>query len=145
MVKSTTMNIWIINGPNLNLTGKRQPSIYGNQSFDDFMDGLRIKYPHIAFHYYQSNIEGELISAIQEAGKAADAIILNAGGYTHTSVGIADAVQAVYCPVIEVHLSNLFSREDFRHRSYIAPYARGVILGFGMDSYRLAIESLIGE
>lgn len=143
MFNPTKMNIWIINGPNLNLTGKRQPSVYGDQSFDAFLDGLRLKYPNIIFSFYQSNMEGELISAVQQAGDSADAIILNAGAYTHTSVGIADAVQAVSCPVIEVHLSNLFSREDFRHRSYIAPWAKGVIIGFGLDSYRLAVEHLI--
>ncbi len=139
------MNIWIINGPNLNLTGKRQPSVYGNRSFDDYMEELRKRYAPITFHYYQSNIEGELISAIQLAGEDADAIILNAGAYTHTSLGIADAVQAVSCPVIEVHLSNLFSREDYRHRSYIAPFTKGIIMGFGLDSYRLAVENLVGR
>ena len=137
------MNIIIINGPNLNLLGKREPSIYGSQSFEDYLDILKKKYPEINISYYQSNIEGELINIIQETGFISDGIVLNAGAYTHTSVAIADAISAVKCPVIEVHISNTQKREKFRHHSFLSPVCAGVILGFGMDSYRLAIEALI--
>ena len=137
------MNIIIINGPNLNLLGKREPSIYGNQSFEDYLDTLKKAYPKINISHYQSNVEGELIDIIQETGFISDGIILNAGAYTHTSIAIADAVSAVKCPVIEVHISNTQKREEFRHHSFLSPVCRGVILGFGMDSYRLAIEALI--
>lgn len=136
------MNIRIINGPNLNLLGTRQPEIYGGQSFEDYLVVLKEKYPAVTFSYVQSNIEGELIDAIQKANTEADAIILNAAAYTHTSVGIGDAVAAIDKPVIEVHISNTFERESFRHQSYISKYAKGVILGFGLQSYALATESL---
>ena len=137
------MKIRIINGPNLNLLGNRQPEIYGGQSFEDYLAVLKEKYPAVTFSYVQSNIEGELINAIQEGNLEVDAVILNAAAYTHTSVGIGDAVAAIDIPVIEVHISNTFNRESFRHQSYISKYARGVILGFGLQSYALATESLV--
>lgn len=137
------MNLIIINGPNLNLLGKREPETYGNESFEDYFDKLKSKYPQINFTYYQSNIEGELIDKIQEYGFSADGIILNAGAYTHTSIGIGDAIKAITSPVIEVHISNTFSRETFRHQSFISPNAKGVIIGFGLKSYDLAIESFL--
>mgnify|MGYP003407217388 CR=1 len=137
------MKIIIINGPNLNLLGKREPEIYGSQTFEDYFIGLKNKFSSITFEYYQSNIEGELISKIQEYGFDYDGIILNAGAYTHTSIGIGDAVKAVTTPVIEVHISNTFAREEFRHQSYISPNAKGVILGFGLKSYDLAIQSFL--
>jgi len=136
------MKILIINGPNLNLLGKRETSVYGKQSFDIYLEDLRDKYKQHQIEYFQSNIEGEIINAIHGADTNSDVVILNAGGYTHTSVAIGDAVKAVKVPVIEVHISNIYSREEFRHRSYIAPSAKGIIIGFGMDSYRLAIESV---
>ncbi|UPQ78366.1 type II 3-dehydroquinate dehydratase [Flavobacterium azooxidireducens] len=137
------MKIIIINGPNLNLLGKREPDIYGNQSFEDFFKSLQEKYPNLELFYYQSNIEGELIDKIQETGFSFDGIILNAAAYTHTSVGIGDAVKAIQTPVIEVHISNTFAREEFRHHSYISPNAAGIIVGFGMKSYELALLSLL--
>ncbi|WP_339889957.1 type II 3-dehydroquinate dehydratase [uncultured Flavobacterium sp.] len=137
------MNLIIINGPNLNLLGKREPETYGNESFEDYFDKLKSKYPQINFTYYQSNIEGKLIDKIQEFGFSADGIILNAGAYTHTSIGIGDAIKAITSPVIEVHISNTFSRETFRHQSFISPNAKGVIIGFGLKSYNLAIESFL--
>ena len=137
------MNIIIINGPNLNLLGKREPSIYGSQPFEDYLEILQKKYPEINISYYQSNIEGELVNSIQETGFISDGIILNAGAYSHTSIAIADAIAAVKCPVIEVHISNTQKREEFRHHSFLSAVCMGVILGFGMDSYRLAIEALI--
>ncbi|MEO1031910.1 MAG: type II 3-dehydroquinate dehydratase [Bacteroidota bacterium] len=133
----------IINGPNLNLLGKREPEIYGSQTFEDYLLVLQSKYSGLQIDYYQSNIEGELIDKIQETGFSYDGIILNAAAYTHTSVGIGDAVKAVETPVVEVHISNTFSREEFRHQSFISPNAKGVILGFGLKSYDLAIESFI--
>lgn len=135
------MKIHIINGPNLNLLGTREPEIYGGQTFDDYYQELQNLYPSIEFSYTQSNIEGELIDALQESNNKVDGIILNAAAYTHTSVGIGDAVAAIDTPVIEVHISNTFSREEFRHVSYISKYAKGVILGFGLKSYQLAVES----
>jgi len=135
--------IIIINGPNLNLLGKREPEIYGNLSFDDFLNELNEKYTEVSIDYFQSNIEGELIDKLQEIGFTYDGIILNAAAYTHTSVGIGDAVKAIKTPVIEVHISNTFSREEFRHQSYISPNAHGVILGFGLQSYELAIQSFL--
>lgn len=135
------MKIIIINGPNLNLLGKREPEIYGSQTFDDYFSILKSKFPTLELHYFQSNIEGEIIGKIQETGFDFDGIILNAGAYTHTSIGIGDAVKAVTTPVIEVHISNTFSRESFRHQSYISPNAKGVIIGFGLESYHLAIQS----
>ncbi|HBI00324.1 MAG TPA: type II 3-dehydroquinate dehydratase [Flavobacterium sp.] len=137
------MKIIIINGPNLNLLGKREPDIYGNQSFEDFFKSLQEKYPNLELFYYQSNIEGELIDKIQETGFSFDGIILNAAAYTHTSVGIGDAVKAIQTPVIEVHISNTFAREEFRHHSFISPNAAGIIVGFGLKSYELALLSLI--
>jgi len=136
------MKIIIINGPNLNLLGQREPEIYGSQSFENYLDRLKTEFKEIEFDYFQSNIEGELITKIQEVGFSYDGIVLNAGAYTHTSVGVADAVKSVTTPVVEVHISNTFSRETFRHVSYISPVAKGVIVGFGLDSYRLAILSL---
>lgn len=133
----------IINGPNLNLLGKREPEIYGSETFEDYFEKLKVKYNNLNIEYYQSNIEGELIDKIQEVGFNYDGIILNAAAYTHTSVGIGDAIKAISAPVIEVHISNTFAREEFRHQSYISPNAKGVILGFGMSSYDLAIQSFI--
>jgi 3-dehydroquinate dehydratase II len=137
------MKIGIINGPNLNLLGKREPHIYGSQTFEDYLLLLKSKFPQIDFTYFQSNIEGELIDKIHEYGFTFDGIIINAGAYTHTSIGIGDAVKSVTTPVVEVHISNTFSRESFRHQSYISENAKGVILGFGMKSYELAILSFL--
>lgn len=136
------MKIIIINGPNLNLLGKREPAIYGSQSFEKYFKILQNKNPNVELHYFQSNIEGELINKIQEIGFTFEGIILNAGAYTHTSIGIGDAIKAVTTPVIEVHISNTFSRETFRHQSFISPNVKGVIIGFGLDSYRLALNAL---
>ncbi|WP_347926335.1 type II 3-dehydroquinate dehydratase [Pontimicrobium sp. SW4] len=133
----------IINGPNLNLLGKREPNIYGSLTFTEFLDTVKKKYLKVNLEYFQSNIEGELIDKIQEVGFTYDGIILNAAAYTHTSVGIGDAVKAIEAPVIEVHISNTFAREEFRHQSYISPNAHGVILGFGLQSYELAIQSFL--
>jgi len=138
------MKIIIINGPNLNLLGKREPDVYGSSSFEDFFSSLKKKYQNISLEYYQSNVEGEIINKLHEVGFSYDGIILNAGGYTHTSVAIADAVAAIKTPVIEVHISNIHAREEFRHTSLIARNCKGVITGFGMKSYQLAIESFIG-
>ena len=137
------MRLIIINGPNINLLGKREPSIYGNQTFEDFFKELEAKYPQIELSHFHSNIEGELIDKIQEVGFSYDGIILNAAAYTHTSIGIGDAVKAITTPVIEVHISNTFSREEFRHQSYISANAKGVILGFGLKSYDLALQSFL--
>lgn len=135
------MKIIIINGPNLNLLGKREPEIYGAESFEDYFSKLQFKFKDIELEHYQSNIEGEIISKLQETGFSYDGIVLNAAAYTHTSVGIGDAVKAIKTPVVEVHISNTHKRESFRHNSYISPVAVGVILGFGLKSYDLAIES----
>ncbi|MGE5317807.1 MAG: type II 3-dehydroquinate dehydratase [Chloroflexota bacterium] len=135
--------IVIINGPNLNLTGVREKHIYGDKSFESLMGDLSREFSAVDLEYFQSNIEGELINKIQEAGFISEGIILNAGGYSHTSVAIADAVKAVNSPVIEVHMSNIWARESYRHVSYISPVAKGVIAGFGLDSYRLALISLL--
>lgn len=137
------MKILIINGPNLNLLGKREPEVYGDRTFEDFFTDLRSKFKKVELEYFQSNIEGELIGKIQEVGFSYDGIVLNAAAYTHTSVGIGDAVKAVETPVIEVHISNTHQREDFRHVSYISPNAKGVILGFGLQSYELALHSFL--
>lgn len=137
------MKISIINGPNLNLLGKREPEVYGSQSFEEYFTTLQKKFPEIELTYYQSNIEGELIGKIQEFGFSYDGIILNAGAYTHTSIGIGDAIKAITTPVVEVHISNTFSRESFRHQSYISGNAKGVILGFGLKSYELALLSFL--
>jgi len=137
------MKIIIINGPNLNLLGKREPKIYGSSTFEEYFNTLQNNYNTIELTYFQSNIEGELINKLQEVGFTFDGIILNAAAYTHTSIGIGDAVKAITTPVVEVHISNTFSREEFRHQSYISPNAKGVILGFGMKSYELAIQSFL--
>jgi len=137
------MQLIIINGPNLNLLGKRETDVYGNMSFEDYFSTLQKKYKDIGLHYYQSNVEGELINKIQEIGFTYDGIILNAGGYTHTSVALRDAIASIKTPTIEVHISNIYAREEFRHNSLIAPKCKGSISGFGLDSYRLAIESFI--
>ena len=137
------MKIAIINGPNLNLLGKREPDLYGKQTFEEYFQVLVNDYPEISFDYFQSNIEGALIDQIQKVGFSCDGILLNAAAYTHTSVGIGDAVKAIDVSVIEVHISNTFSREDFRHKSYLTPVAKGIIVGFGLDSYRLGVEALL--
>lgn len=138
-----THKIAIINGPNLNLLGKREPTIYGNTSFDDFFHFLQKKYVDTELHYFQSNVEGEIINMLHQTGFDFKGIILNAGAYTHTSVAIGDAVKGITTPVVEVHISNTHSREYFRHQSYIAPNAKGVILGFGLQSYELALQSFL--
>ena len=137
------MKIVIINGPNLNLLGTREPNIYGNQTFDQYFEVLKSDFPQLEFDYFQSNVEGELINIIQREGFSCDGILLNAAAYTHTSVGICDAIKAVNTPVIEIHISNTYSRENFRHKSYISPVAKGIIVGFGLDSYRLGVESFL--
>lgn len=137
------MKVQIINGPNINLLGKREPGIYGSRSFEDYLVELRQTYPDVEMDYYQSNCEGELIDKIQEVGFTVDGIILNAGAYTHTSIALQDAIRAISSPVIEVHISNVHQREEFRHRSMISCACIGVICGFGLDSYRLAVEALL--
>jgi 3-dehydroquinate dehydratase-2 len=137
------MKIIIINGPNLNLLGKRQPEIYGNQDFESYFNSLQNLYKNIELYYFQSNIEGEIINKLHEVGFDYQGIILNAGAYTHTSIAIADAVKAISTPVIEVHISNTFSRENFRHQSYISHVSQGVIIGFGLKSYQLALTSFL--
>lgn len=137
------MRIQIINGPNINLLGKREPSIYGSVSFEDYLKNLREHYPDVEISYYQSNVEGFMIDKIHEVGFDFDGIVLNAGAYTHTSVALQDAIRAVTAPVIEVHISNVHTREEFRHKSLISCACKGVICGFGLDSYRLAIEALL--
>ena len=136
-------HILIINGPNLNLLGKREPGVYGNQSFEDYFQVLKNKYPEATLEYFQSNHEGALIDKIHETGFSYDGIVLNAGAYTHTSVAIADAIRAVTSPVVEVHISNIHKREAFRHHSFLSEACKGCIVGFGLDSYRLAIESIL--
>ncbi|MDB5158194.1 MAG: aroQ [Mucilaginibacter sp.] len=137
------MNIQIINGPNLNLLGVREKSIYGDSSFETYFTELQARYPNHTLTYYQSNVEGEIINKLHEIGFSFDGIVLNAGAYTHTSVAIADAIAGIKAPVIEVHISNVYKREEFRHHSMLAASCKGVIAGFGLDSYRLAIENLI--
>ena len=137
------MKIIIINGPNLNLLGKREPEIYGSETFEDFFRTLQLKYKNVEFSYFQSNIEGELIDKLHEVGFTFDGVILNAAAYTHTSVGIGDAVKGIETPVVEVHISNIHAREEFRQHSYIAPNAKGVLFGFGLKSYELAIQSFL--
>lgn len=139
---SKLMKIQIINGPNLNLLGVREPGIYGSESFEDYLSRLRRLFPDVEIDYYQSNVEGELINKLQEVGFSADGIVLNAGAYTHTSVALHDCIRAIKSPVVEVHISNVHQREEFRHHSFISPACKGVICGFGLDSYRLAIEGL---
>lgn len=138
------MKILIINGANLNLLGSRQPEIYGRESFEGYLEALRARYSDHTIDYYQSNIEGEIVDALQRANGVYDAVVLNAGGYTHTSVVIRDAIAAIAIPVVEVHISSILAREEFRHVSLIAPVVRGSIMGFGMESYRLAVEYIIG-
>lgn len=139
------MKIQIINGPNLNLLGQREPGIYGSESFDAYLEQLRAKYPDVTIDYYQSNVEGELINKMQQAGffEPYDGIVLNAGAYTHTSVALHDCIRSLRCPVVEVHISNVHQREPFRHHSFLSAACKGVICGFGLDSYRLAIEALL--
>ncbi len=136
------MKITIINGPNLNLLGKREPDIYGNSSFEEFLPKLRAEFPDVEIDYYQSNIEGELINKMQEVGFSADGIVLNAGAYTHTSIALADCIKSIKAPVVEVHISNVHQREEFRHRSMISSACLGVICGFGLGSYSLAVKAL---
>ena len=137
------MNIQIINGPNLNMLGQREPDIYGNDSFDSYLNELRGMYPDVHIDYYQSNIEGCLIDRMQQVGFATDGIILNAGAYTHTSIALLDCIRSIKAPVVEVHLSNIHAREEFRHQSMIASACLGVVCGFGLDSYRLALEAIM--
>ncbi len=137
------MKILILNGPNLNLLGRREPSIYGNLTFDEFFETLKKNYPTVELNYYQSNIEGELINKLHEVGFSYHGIIFNAGAYTHTSVAIGDAIKGIDTPVIEVHISNVHAREEFRHVTFIAPNAKGVIAGFGLQSYELALKSFL--
>jgi len=145
LVKFELMKIQIINGPNLNLLGVREKSIYGNTDFETYLTELRKRYTKIEIDYYQSNVEGEIINKLHEVGFSYDGVVLNAGAYTHTSVAIADAIAAINTPVIEVHISNVYKREEFRHSSMLAANCKGVIAGFGMDSYRLSIESLLTD
>ena len=137
------MKIQIINGPNLNLLGVREKSIYGDTGFETYLNGLRKRYTDLVIDYYQSNVEGEIINKLHEIGFSYDGIVLNAGAYTHTSIAIADAIAAIKTPVIEVHISNVYKREEFRHVSMLAASCKGIIAGFGMDSYRLAVESFL--
>ena len=137
------MKIEIINGPNLNLIGTREPSIYGDISVEEYIASLKRSYPNVVLELFQSNIEGELIDRIQKVGFSADGIILNAGAYTHTSIALQDAIRSIPIPVVEVHISNVYQREEYRHKSMIAPACKGVICGFGLHSYRLALESLL--
>lgn len=139
------MKIMIINGPNLNLLGKREPEVYGSSSFEEYLEDLKVQFPGVDLEYFQSNIEGEIIEKLQEAGFSYDGIILNAAAYTHTSVGIGDAVKAIDTPVVEVHISNTMNREEYRHVSHVSPGAKGVILGFGLRSYELAVRSLLNH
>ena len=137
------MRIQIINGPNLNLLGRREPGIYGQSSFDEYLPQLQARFPEVEISYYQSNIEGELIDKMQEVGFSYDGIVLNAGAYTHTSVALQDCIRSLKCPTVEVHISNVHKREEFRHHSFISCACLGVICGFGLDSYRLAVEALV--
>lgn len=138
-------NILVLNGPNLNLLGKREPHIYGSQTFEDYFEQIKFSYPNVVLHYFQSNHEGQLIDKLHEIGFLYDGIVFNPGGYTHTSVALADAVSAIKAPVIEVHISNTFAREAFRHHSYISGVARGTIIGLGLAGYQLAISFLVNE
>jgi len=135
--------IQIINGPNLNLLGKREPTVYGNQTFEDYLQELKNQFPNLQLDYFQSNIEGELINKLHEVGFTYDGIVLNAGAYTHTSIAIADAIRSITVPVLEVHISNVFKREAYRHHSYLSDACKGCIVGFGMDSYRLGIDAIL--
>jgi 3-dehydroquinate dehydratase, type II len=137
--------ILIVNGPNLNLLGVREPSIYGHDSFESYMPQLRADFPDVKIKYYQSNVEGELINKLQEVGFEYDGIVLNAGAYTHTSIALLDCIRSLRCPVVEVHISNVYAREEFRHKSMISAACLGVICGFGLAGYKLAIEGLLGQ
>jgi 3-dehydroquinate dehydratase-2 len=137
------MKIQIINGPNLNLLGKREPGIYGNEGFEAFFEKLKGVFPNVEIHYFQSNVEGEIINELHQVGFSYDGIVMNAGAYTHTSIAIADAVAAIKTPVIEVHISNVYAREEYRHHSMMAKNCKGIITGFGMQSYQLAIQSFL--
>ena len=137
------MKIAIVNGPNLNLLGSRDPQIYGTQSFDKYLDSLRLKHPNVDFHYFQSNVEGELINFLQNC--EADGIVLNGGGYTHTSVSLRDCISSITAPVVEVHISNIAGRESFRHESLLSPVCAGCIFGFGMQGYELALNYFLSE
>jgi len=139
------MKLQIINGPNLNLLGKREPETYGNESFEDYFKKLKVRFPNIELHYYQSNVEGELVNKLHETGFEFDGIILNAGAYTHTSVALHDAIAAIKTPVIEVHISNVYAREEFRHKSLITSKSIGLITGFGMEGYAMAIQFLLSK
>lgn len=139
------MKILIINGPNLNLLGVREPSVYGNQTFEEYFKNLKAKFPQAGLEYFQSNVEGELINKIHEVGFSYDGIIINAGAYTHTSVAIADAISAIKTPVIEVHISNVHAREEFRHKSFMSRVCKGVVAGFGMMSYEMALYYLLNN
>ena len=139
------MKILIMNGPNLNLLGVREPGIYGDTSFENYLPKLRERYPNVEMEYFQSNVEGEMINKLQEVGFTYDGIVLNAGAYTHTSIALHDCIRSLRCPVVEVHISNVHSREEFRHHSYLSPACKGVICGFGLDSYRLAIEGILSN
>ncbi len=138
------MKIVIVNGPNLNMLGTREPGIYGKSSFEEYLPLLRSLYPDVEIRYYQSNVEGEMINELQRAGFASDGIVLNAGAYTHTSIALADCIRSIAAPVVEVHISNVHAREEYRHHSMISAVCKGVICGFGLDSYRLAVEALAG-
>ena len=137
--------ILIVNGPNLNLLGVREPSIYGHDSFESYMPQLRADFPDVKIKYYQSNVEGELINKLQEVGFEYDGIVLNAGAYTHTSIALLDCIRSLRCPVVEVHISNVHAREEFRHKSMISAACLGVICGFGLSGYKMAIEGLLGQ
>ena len=137
------MKLLIINGPNLNLLGKREPDVYGSQTFEDFFSELQFRFKNTELAYFQSNSEGDLITKLHESDDVFDGIVLNAGAYTHTSIALSDAIKAITTPVVEVHISNTFAREEFRHHSYISPHAKGIILGFGMQGYALAIQSFL--
>lgn len=137
------MKIAIINGPNLNLLGKREPDVYGNKTFDDYLKELKANYPKAEIHYFQSNVEGEIINKLHEVGFSYDGIILNGGGYTHTSVAISDAIAAIKTPVVEVHISNIYSREDYRHISLTGKNCKGVLTGFGLSGYKMALDSFL--
>jgi len=139
------MKLFIINGPNLNLLGVRERGIYGNSNFESYLTSVQVKYKNLNINYYQSNIEGEIVNKLHEVGFSYDGVILNAGAYTHTSVAIRDAISAINTSVVEVHISNILTRENFRHESIIGPACRGGIMGFGLDSYRLAIESYLAD
>ena len=137
------MKIAIINGPNLNLLGTREPSVYGSEMFEKYYETLQKDFPQVEFSYFQSNVEGELINHLQAVGFSVDGILLNAAAYTHTSVGLGDAVKAIDAPVVEIHISNTFARESFRHQSYLSPVVKGIVVGFGLDSYRLGVMSFL--